>query len=214
MPLPNKAFWQTAVTIIIGECCHVSARCWECITLLIRAGPASRLKPSLRASCRLWCRGEAVGTVEASFLVYIDVATAMQVEAEFRSRSLDSEISAAVRSLLLHFPKGCFAGDTHGPAGGRADRRRFGRRGLSYRTSESGTARLDTAALSGHDASASASSGPPQRSTTSGGRDSRAVLLRFAPTWQAELVLLLGLPQARGLSHFGEGLSAASSPAD
>ena len=118
---------------------------------------------------------------EASFLVYIDVATAMQLEAEFRSRSLDSEISEAVRSLLLHFPKGCFAGDTHGPAGGRADRRRFGRRGLSYRSSESGTARLDPAALSGHDASASASSGPPKRSTTSGGRDSRAVSLASRP---------------------------------
>ena len=118
---------------------------------------------------------------EASFLVYIDVATAMQVEAEFRSRSLDSEISEAVRSLLLHFPKGCFAGDTHGLAGGRADRRRFGRRGLSYRTSEPGTARLDSAALSGHDASASASSGPPKRSTTSGGRNSRAVSFASRP---------------------------------
>ena len=68
VPLPSKAFWQTAVTIIIGECCRVSALCWECITLLIRAGLASRLKPSSRASCRLRCRGEAVGTVRQAFL--------------------------------------------------------------------------------------------------------------------------------------------------
>ena len=93
-----------------------------------RAGFALVLKPSSRASCRRWCRG-----------------------------------------------------DTHGLAGGRADRRRFGRRGLSYRISEPGTARLDSAALSGHDASASASSGPPKRSTTSGGRNSRAVSFASCP---------------------------------
>ncbi|CAE7757955.1 unnamed protein product, partial [Symbiodinium microadriaticum] len=38
---------------------------------------------------------------EASFLVYIDVATALQVEAEFRSRALDTAIATAGRDLMV-----------------------------------------------------------------------------------------------------------------
>ena len=98
--------------------------CLGCSIRLTLAGPASQQRLSSKA--RLPGRWKS----EASFLVYIDVATALQVEAEFRGRALDSEIATASRNLLGYFPKGCFAVAADGSASYRGDRRRLGGRVL------------------------------------------------------------------------------------
>ncbi|CAE7791178.1 unnamed protein product [Symbiodinium sp. CCMP2592] len=101
---------------------------------------------------------------EASFLVYIDVATALQVEAEFRSRALDSEIDAASRNLLVYFPKGCFAEAIDGTPGHRGDRRRFGGRILGIPTTRLFAASEGSVAPTHYDSTAPGESGPPRRS--------------------------------------------------
>ena len=90
-----------------------------------------------------------------SFLVYIDVATALQVEAEYRSQALRSEIEAVASSLLRWFPKHCFAGQTDGIAGDCGDRRRFGGR---IRSADFSTARFGSG--SGNDAATKARQRP------------------------------------------------------
>ena len=101
---------------------------------------------------------------EASFLVYIDVATALQVEAEFRSRALDSEIDAASRNLLAYFPKTCFAVAADGTPRHRGDRRRFGGRGFGVQA-ELACANGEAPERAHHDAAAPSASGPPRRSS-------------------------------------------------
>ncbi|CAE7504813.1 unnamed protein product [Symbiodinium sp. CCMP2592] len=96
---------------------------------------------------------------EASFLVYIDVVTALQVEAEFRSRALDSEIDAASRNLLGCFPKGCFAVAAHGPAGYRGHQRRLGGV-LGVPAARSFASCEVSATPTGHDSASSSSSVP------------------------------------------------------
>lgn len=119
---------------------------------------------------------------EASFLVYIDVATALQVEAEFRSRALDTAIATAGRDLMAFFPKGCFSGRADGPPSHRGDRRRFGGRDFRAAAQQPGASSSDKTFQS-HDAPTAGRAGPPRRATAQDRRHLRALSRSSRSSW-------------------------------